>query len=124
MTELKTVTLVAAVVIRTYPQVVSVNLIFFFRRIETSRLRSVPLCCSVSKTFGFLSCREEKMAQFPMPLPRYDGRGSFRRFCEDFNPRTAGGGRISPPPLRFFADSEKTAARSAAKFAIAVQPTI
>lgn len=24
------------------------------------------------------------MAQFPMPLPRYDGRGSFRRFCEDF----------------------------------------
>ena len=36
-----------------------------------------------------------------------------------------GGGLIStPPPLRFFADSEKTAARSAAKFAIAVQPTI
>ena len=29
-----------------------------------------------------------------------------------------------PPPLRFFADSEKTAARSAAKFAIAIQPTI
>ena len=28
------------------------------------------------------------------------------------------------PPLRFFADSEKTAAGSAAKFAIAVQPTI
>ena len=28
------------------------------------------------------------------------------------------------PPLRFFADSEKTAARSAAKFAIAVQPKI
>ena len=28
------------------------------------------------------------------------------------------------PPLRFFADSEKTAARSAAKFAIAIQPTI
>ena len=27
-------------------------------------------------------------------------------------------------PVRFFADSEKTAARSAAKFAIAVQPTI
>ena len=38
-----------------------------------------------------------------------------------FNPRTAGG-RLSapPPPLRFFADSVKTAARSAAKFAIAV----
>ena len=28
------------------------------------------------------------------------------------------------PPLRFFADSEKTVARSAVKFAIAVQPTI
>ena len=27
-------------------------------------------------------------------------------------------------PLRFFADSEKTAARSAAKFAIAIQPKI
>ena len=39
------------------------------------------------------------------------------------NPRTAGGADI-PPPLRFFSDSEKTAARSAAKFAIAVQPTI
>ena len=42
-----------------------------------------------------------------------------------FNPRTAGGGGYPPPPLRFFADSEKkTAARSAAIFAIAVQPTI
>ena len=40
------------------------------------------------------------------------------------NPRTVGGGDFNPPPLRFFADSEKTAARSAAKFAIAVQPTI
>ena len=41
------------------------------------------------------------------------------------NPRTGGGGvDFNPPPLRFFADSEKTAARSAAKFAIAVQPTI
>ena len=39
------------------------------------------------------------------------------------NPRTAGGGGYQPP-LRFFADSEKTAARSAAKFAIAIQPTI
>ena len=38
------------------------------------------------------------------------------------NPRTANG--LSPPPLRFFADNEKTAAHSAAKFAIAVQPTI
>ena len=36
----------------------------------------------------------------------------------------AGGGGDFNPPLRFFADSEKTAARSAAKFAIAVQPTI
>ena len=39
------------------------------------------------------------------------------------NPRTAGGRRLSAP-LKFFADSEKTAARSSAKFAIAVQPTI
>ena len=39
------------------------------------------------------------------------------------NPRTAGGGRLSAP-LRFFADSEKTAARSAAKFTMAIQPTI
>ena len=31
---------------------------------------------------------------------------------------------FTPTPVRFFADSEKTAARSAAKFAIAVQPTI
>ena len=36
----------------------------------------------------------------------------------------AGGGVDFNPPVRFFADSEKTAARSAAKFAIAVQPTI
>ena len=40
-----------------------------------------------------------------------------------FNPRTAGVGRLSAL-LRFFANSEKTAARSAAKFAIAIQPTI
>ena len=45
------------------------------------------------------------------------------RWVSPFNPWTAGG-RISPPTLRFFADSEKTAVRSAAKFAIAVQPTI
>ena len=42
----------------------------------------------------------------------------------NINPRTAGGAVIRPPPLRFFADSGKTAARSTAKFAIAVQPTI
>ena len=35
-----------------------------------------------------------------------------------------GGGYPHPPPLRFFADSEKTAARSVAKFVIAVQLTI
>ena len=40
------------------------------------------------------------------------------------NPRTRGGVDFNPPPVRFFADSEKTAAHSAAKFAIAVQPTI
>ena len=40
------------------------------------------------------------------------------------NPRTAGGGYPSPPLLRFFVDSEKTVAHSAAKLAIAVQPTI
>ena len=34
-----------------------------------------------------------------------------------------GRGRL-PPPLRFFVDSENTAARSADKFAIAVQPII
>ena len=39
-----------------------------------------------------------------------------------FNLRTAGGGGY--PPLRFFTDSEKTAARITAKFAIAVHPTI
>ena len=32
------------------------------------------------------------------------------------NPRRAGGGVFRHPPLRFFADSEKTAARSAAGF--------
>ena len=33
------------------------------------------------------------------------------------NPRPdKGGGLVQPPPLRFFADSEKTAARSAAGF--------
>ena len=38
--------------------------------------------------------------------------------------RPGGGGGYPPPPLRFVVDSEKTAARSAAKFAIAIQPTI
>ena len=46
-----------------------------------------------------------------------------RRALSHINPRTAGGG-AGIRPLRFFADSEKTAARSAAKFFIAVQPTI
>ena len=32
------------------------------------------------------------------------------------NPRPDRGGVGAPPPLRFFADSEKTAARSAAGF--------
>ena len=45
-----------------------------------------------------------------------------KRDC--LNPRTGGGLISTPPPVRFFADSEKTAARSAAKFAITVQPTI
>ena len=44
------------------------------------------------------------------------------RFDVHINPPPAGGAVIRP--LRFFAGSEKTAARSAAKFAIAVQPTI
>ena len=36
---------------------------------------------------------------------------------QSFNPRPyRGGGLVHPPPLRFFADSEKTAARSAAGF--------
>ena len=54
------------------------------------------------------------------------GKAQYSRKNTFFNPRTGGGGVDfnPPPPLRFFADSEKTAARSAAKFAIAVQPTI
>ena len=40
------------------------------------------------------------------------------------NPRTAGGGGYQPAPLRFSQIAKKTAARSVAKFAIAVQPTI
>ena len=52
-------------------------------------------------------------------------------FMTNVNPRTAGGGGVSAPPPQ--ADSKKknggddlraTAARSAAKFAIAFQPTI
>ena len=41
-----------------------------------------------------------------------------------FLTRARPGGGGYQPPLRFFADGEKTAARSAVKFAIAVQPTI
>ena len=38
-------------------------------------------------------------------------------FLDHFNPRRAGGGAfLRPPPLRFFADISKTAARSAAVF--------
>ena len=37
------------------------------------------------------------------------------------NPRTDGGGQITAlPPLRFFPDSVKTAARSAAKFGMTI----
>ena len=40
-----------------------------------------------------------------------------------FNPRPAGGGgRLNAPPLRFFEDSEKTAARSAAGFSPTLPP--
>ena len=40
-----------------------------------------------------------------------------------FNPRPAGGGAFErPPPLRFFEDSEKTAARSAAGFSPTLPP--
>ena len=41
-----------------------------------------------------------------------------------FNPRTDGGGGYPPPPSGFSQTAKKTAAHSAAKFAIAVQPTI
>ena len=46
-----------------------------------------------------------------------------RRIFPDLTLAPAGGVDFNPP-VRFFADNEKTAARSAAKFAIAVQPTI
>ena len=40
-----------------------------------------------------------------------------------FNPRPAGGGgAFERPPLRFFEDSEKTAARSAAGFSPTLPP--
>ena len=38
------------------------------------------------------------------------------------NPRPAGGGVWTPPPLRFFEDSKKTAARSAAGFSPTLSP--
>ena len=39
------------------------------------------------------------------------------------NPRPAGGGAFErPPPLRFFDDSKKTAARSAAEFSPTLSP--
>ena len=38
------------------------------------------------------------------------------------NPRPAGGAFERPPPLRFFEDSEKTAARSAAGFSPTLPP--
>ena len=41
--------------------------------------------------------------------------------CTYFNPRPAGGGRLNAP-LRFFEDSEKTAARSAAEFSPTLPP--
>ena len=40
------------------------------------------------------------------------------RLCLMFNTRTGGGGGKKCPPLRFFADSGKTAARSAAIFSV------
>ena len=46
--------------------------------------------------------------------------------CQDnttpnvINPRTDGGGVYPPPPLRFFPDSVKTAARSVAKFGMTI----
>ena len=46
---------------------------------------------------------------------------SYREYLEG-GPRTAEGG--CPPPSGFSQIAKKTAARSAAKFAIAVQPTI
>ena len=52
--------------------------------------------------------------------PSNDGASSPAR-PSPINPRTAGGGHICAPPHRFFADSRKMAARSAAKFGIAVQ---
>ena len=38
------------------------------------------------------------------------------------NPRPAGGAFERPPPLRFFEDSKKTAARSAARFSPTLPP--
>ena len=60
--------------------------------------------CNFRNSFLNLSSNSKKLLLWILPFPLLS-----------LNP---------PPPLRFFADSEKTAARSAAKFAIAVQPTI
>ena len=75
-------------------------------------LHANRLSLSIPKTFYQLYSTE-KSIELKIPI-----RNTF------LNPRTGGGGVDFNHPLRFFADSEKTAARSAAKFAIAVQPTI
>ena len=49
---------------------------------------------------------------------RSEDREAFRRLRTRFNTRTGGGGGKKCPPLRFFADSGKTAARSAAIFSV------
>ena len=50
-------------------------------------------------------------------------KGNLCRLQKAINPRPAGGGAFErPPPLRFFEDSEKTAARSAAGFSPTLPP--
>ena len=66
--------------------------------------------------------QEMRELRTELPLSRR-ARGLIPFIGDGLNPRPAGGGAFErPPPLRFFEDSEKTAARSAAGFSPTLPP--
>ena len=94
------------------------NLTYFsFLNIKSGFYNNLPIC----ENFGSKSQNFKKPRK---PSFRRLYLHSFDKFwCDSVNLRPAGGVfEHPPPPLRFFADSKKTAARSAAGFSPTLSP--
>ena len=120
------------------------NISAFWRRVDSARrggqqARSELSACDFADHFGSVSQEGDLQLSPSQLLILYAVAARFSAGCVSsesrvvspeevsvvlrrLNPRPAGGGAFERPPLRFFEDSEKTAARSAAGFSPTLPP--